>query len=71
MSGEIHICAPTPEGFGLQKVDKCPDCGRHTRMIYTDYEWYGRARFNQRPDRDLYDRYGNDQQRAYREEYDR
>ena len=42
MNGEIHICAPNPEGFGLRSIDKCPDCAKHTRMIYTDYEWYGR-----------------------------
>lgn len=43
MSGEIHICAPRQTGFGLQSIAKCPDCGKHTRMIYFDYEWYGRS----------------------------
>ena len=41
-NGNLTICSPTPTKFGLRAVDKCPDCGKHTRMIYADYEWYGR-----------------------------
>ena len=29
-------------GYGIKSHNACPDCGKHTRMIYFDYEWYGR-----------------------------
>jgi hypothetical protein len=39
---DVHICAPSPTGFGLLSIPECPDCKRHTRMVYFDFEWYGR-----------------------------